>query len=82
MATTSHHALPKPDASAVFKPRLDINALADDVDTKFPKITRGTGAAPTAGVRDGDIHLQYAAVVALNENGDPADENVPLDPEE
>jgi hypothetical protein len=73
MAATSHHALPKPDASALFKPRLDINALADSVDTKFPKITKGTGAAPTSGMRDGDIHLQYSATALF-------DENEPLDP--
>ena len=61
MGATAHHVLPKPDPDDEFKPRLDIGALADAVDTQFPKITSGTGAAPTVGVRDGDIHLQYVA---------------------
>lgn len=72
MGATGHHALRYPDPSAVMKPRIDITNLATDVDAKFPKITYGTGAAPSTGMRAGDIHLQYAAS-ALQE-----DDNAPL----
>lgn len=69
MGSTTHHALRYPDTTTVMKPRVDITNLASDVDTKFPKITYGTGAAPTTGMRAGDIHLQHSAtVVALDEN--------------
>lgn len=73
--TTPHHALPFPLPTDAAKPRVDIGNLATSVDTKFPKITYGTGAAPTTGMRDGDIHLQYPAATGF-------DENVALDSEE
>jgi hypothetical protein len=59
MGATSHRGFPYPEASDPMKPRVDIKTLADDLDAKSPKITYGTGAAPTTNVRDGDIHLQY-----------------------
>lgn len=75
MGATTHRGFPFPDGTAPMKPRLDIQALAQDLDTKEPKITYSTGAAPSTGVRAGDIHLQYSATVM-------ADENVALPDEE
>ncbi len=59
MGTTSHRGFPYPEPADLMKPRVDITELAQDLDTKLPKITYSTGAAPTTNVRDGDIHLQY-----------------------
>lgn len=59
MATTTHHALRYPVSTDPNKPRIDIQRLAEDVDTKMPKITSGTGTAPTTGNREGDIYLRY-----------------------
>jgi len=51
-----------------------VTGLANAQDTEIPKITYGTGAAPSTGMRAGDIHLQYVATTF--------DVNVSLDPED
>lgn len=76
MGQTAHRNFPYPDATAVNKPRLDITALANDLDTKLYRITYGTGPAPSSGMRAGDIHLQYSATALA------FDENVALPDEE
>jgi hypothetical protein len=60
-ATTSHQSLRYPTSADLAKPRIDVANLAADVDAKMPKITQGSGAPPSTGVRAGDVHLQYAA---------------------
>lgn len=60
MGATGHHGFPYPDGTDVMKPRLDITALAADVDAKVPKITYGTDVTPTdPSPREGDVYLQY-----------------------
>lgn len=61
MATTAHHKFPVPDPSdEVRKVRSHMQALADDIDAKVPKITYGQAGDPyPVAARDGDIHLTY-----------------------
>lgn len=60
MGQTAHHGFPFPDGTDAMKPRIDIAALAGDVDSKTPKITYGTDATPTdPSPREGDVYLQH-----------------------
>jgi hypothetical protein len=63
--------------------REHVQGLALAQDAEIPKITYSAGAAPSTGMRAGDIHLQYVAAladedvnVALPEDLAPPEETV------
>jgi hypothetical protein len=59
-AKTTKHQWPIPAATDPAKMvRRDIVDLAAAIDSQMRKITHSTGAPPTSGVSEGDIHLQY-----------------------
>lgn len=70
---TTHHQWPVPAVGDQVRLIRDhITGLANAQDTEIPKITYSTGAAPSSGMRAGDIHLQYVASAMAE------DVNVPL----
>jgi len=73
---TTHHQWPVPAAAdQVRQIRDHVTGLANAQDTEIPKITYGTGAAPSTGMRAGDVHLQYVATALAD------DMNVALPPD-
>jgi hypothetical protein len=66
---TTHHQWPVPAAAdEVRQIRDHITGLANAQDTELPKITYGTGAAPSTGMRVGDVHLQYVVAIGFDAN--------------
>jgi len=49
-----------------------VKGMPEAQDAEIPKITYSAGAAPSTGMRTGDIHLQYVAALVAE------DVNVPL----